>query len=74
MFKLEINIKNTENVGNPTQPQLNAIQEIVEALVTSGGLTGVRGGKTILHFDAEGVFQGIELDYWPWRKRKGVVK
>ena len=46
------------------------IGEIVSALVNSGGLTGVKGGKTIIHFDAEGTFQGIELDYWPYRRRK----
>ena len=45
-------------------------QEIFGALIRSGGLTGVKGGKTIIHFDAEGTFQGIELDYWPWRRRK----
>lgn len=48
-------------------------KEIFTALVMSGGLTGVKGGKTIIHFDADGVFQGIALDYWPWRKRKKSV-
>jgi hypothetical protein len=47
-------------------------QEIFVALIASGGLSGVKGGKTIIHFDAEGIFQGIELDYWPWRRRKKV--
>ena len=45
-------------------------RQIFNALITSGGLTGVKGGKTIIHFDAEGTFQGVELNYWPWRKRK----
>ena len=49
--------------------QLEKAREIFEALIKSGGLWGVRGGKTIIHFDAQGVFQGIELDYWPWRRR-----
>ncbi len=44
--------------------------EIFGALIKSGGLTGVKGGKTILHFDADGIFMGVELSYWPWRKRK----
>ena len=65
---MKIEIKNVENVGE--NPDLLKIQEIVGALITSGGLTGVKGGKTIIHFDAEGMFQGIELDYWPWRRRK----
>ena len=71
-MKIEINIKNTENLGEVTQDKINKIQEIFEALVTSGGLTGVKGGKTVLHFGAEGEFMGIELDYWPWRRRKEV--
>lgn len=70
MQKIEIFIRNSENVGTLSATELRKIQEIFEALVTSGGLTGVKGGKTLLHFDAEGVFQGVELDYWPWRRRK----
>ncbi len=69
-MKLELNIKNTENIGEVDRDKLNKIQEIVEALVVSGGLTGVKGGKTLIHFDGDGTFQGIELDYWPFRKRK----
>ena len=46
------------------------IQTIFKALIQSGGLTGVKGGKTILHFDAMGNFMGVELDYWPYRVRK----
>lgn len=44
--------------------------EIFNALIRSGGLSGVKNGRTILHFDYEGTFQGVELNYWPWRKRK----
>lgn len=72
-MKFEITIKNTENIGALDQRQIEKIQEIVNALVQSGGLTGVRGGKTIIHFDADANFQGIELDYWPWRKQKKSV-
>jgi hypothetical protein len=38
-------------------------------LVQSGGLSGVKGGKTIIHFDEQGVFRGVQLDYWPYRRR-----
>lgn len=55
-----------------TEEETNRYMEIFQALMKSGGLTGVRGGKTILHFDAEGVFQAVELDYYPWRKRKKI--
>lgn len=44
--------------------------EIFNALIRSGGLSGVKGGQTIIHFDAEGVFQGVQLSYWPYRRRK----
>lgn len=70
MTKLTLNITNTENVGNLSPEQVRNIEEIVTALIISGGLTGVKGGKTMIHFDATGTFMGIELDYWPWRRRK----
>lgn len=73
MQKIEIVIKNNDNVGILDVKDLARIQEIFEALVISGGLTGVKGGKTLIHFDGDGVFQGIELDYWPWRRRKSVI-
>lgn len=66
-MRLELSIRNTENVGTP---DLQRYTEIFEALITSGGLTGVKGGKTIIHFDAEGTFQGIQLDYMPWRRKR----
>lgn len=50
--------------------QIDKATEIFRALIKSGGLWGVKGGKTILHFDADGIFQGVELDYWPFRRRK----
>lgn len=70
MQKIEIIIRNSENVGTIDAEKLRRIQEIFEALITSGGLTGVKGGKTLIHFDAEGIFQGVELNYWPFRRRK----
>ena len=70
MQELTIKIRNNENVGTLNKEQLLKVEEILLALVTSGGLTGVKGGKTIIHFDAIGNFMGIELDYWPWRRRK----
>ena len=57
---------------NLDSTELEKMKEILYALVRSGGLWGVRGGKTILHFDQLGIFQGIELDYWPFRKRRNA--
>ena len=62
----EINI----HINDVDEEQIQKYYEIFLALIKSGGLSGVKNGKTILHFDAEGIFQGVELDYWPWRKRK----
>jgi hypothetical protein len=70
MQQITITIKNNENVGYLDQDQVSNIQEIVTALITSGGLTGVKGGKTIIHFDGEARFMGVQLDYWPFRRRK----
>ncbi len=63
-MKIEIEIKGY------TPEETDRFREIFHALITTGGLSGVKGGRTILHFDADGIFQGIELDYWPWRRRK----
>jgi hypothetical protein len=57
-------------IENHDERELASIKEIFSALVKSGGLTGVKGGTTILHFDAEGMFMGVQLSYWPWRRRK----
>ena len=69
MQKIEIEIKNTENIGDLNKDKLKKIQEIFTALIQTGGLTGVKGGQTIIHWDNEGNFMGIELAYWTWRKR-----
>ena len=50
--------------------KVEQVKQVFNALVSCGALTGVKGGKAIIHFDADGVFQGVELNYWPWRKRK----
>jgi len=68
-MKIELNIRNAENI-NFTPERLMVYQEVIEALVSSGGLDGVKGGQTIIHFDATGQFQGVQLSYWPYRRRK----
>ena len=69
-MKLELDIKNIENIGQLDIIQKQKITDIVEALITSGGLTGVKGGQTIIHFDDKGNFRGVQLSYWPFRKLK----
>lgn len=68
--EIKITIRNSENIGQIGPEQIAKLTEIFTALVSSGGLTGVKGGKTIIHFGGEGEFMGVELDYWPYRKRK----
>jgi len=69
-MKFEIEIRNTENISQITPDVMRKFEEIFSALITSGGLTGVRQGRTVLHFDADGNFQAVQLDYMPWRRRK----
>lgn len=64
------------NIANVEPGELLRYQEILLALIACGGLSGVKSGRTIIHFNAEGRFEGIELDYWPWKRRaepKNVV-
>ena len=68
-MKIELNINNIENLGEWNNEKKDKVEEIISALISSGGLTGVKGGKTILHFDGVGNFMSIELDYYPYRRR-----
>lgn len=63
-MKLELNIKQ-----QISKDEVDKLQEIVQAIVSAGGHGGVRGGKTILHFDGEGNLMACQLDYTPWRRR-----
>ena len=54
---------------NSSLEEKEKYEEILNALVSCGGLSGVKNGMTIIHFDGNGNFQGIQLSYWPWRKR-----
>lgn len=58
-------------VEGASQEQLLKYKEILTVLLQKGALDGVRNGQTILHFDAQGTFQGVELSYWPWKRRGG---
>lgn len=56
-------------VEGATQEEIKRYEEILGVLLKVGGLDGVKSGKTIINFDANGVFMGINLDYWPWKRR-----
>jgi len=68
-MKITLDIKNMQNCEF-TPERLKMYEEIITALVSSGGFDGVKGGQTILHFDANGIFMGVQLSYWPWKRRK----
>lgn len=57
-------------IEGASKEQMEKYTEIFTVLLAKGALDGVRGGKTILHFDGEGRFMGVQLDYMPWRRRK----
>lgn len=57
-------------VEGASEEEMIKYTEIFSALVQTGGLSGMKNGSTNIHFDAEGVFQGIRLDYWPFKRRK----
>lgn len=69
-MKITLDIHNTENIKNLTDYEIKSMERIVLALVTSGGLTGVKGGQTIIHFDPTGKFVGVQLSYWPFKLRE----
>ena len=66
-----MNIRLTVEGASPQE--LERYQEILIALIQSGGLTGVKGGQTIIHFDANAEFMGVQLSYWPFRRRKKSI-
>lgn len=58
------------NINDNLSPkEVYKVQRIFIALLKSGGLFGVKGGKTIIHFDDQARFRKIGLDYTPWVER-----
>lgn len=55
-----------------TPQQIEKYTEIFNDLLKTGALDGLKGGSANIHFDHNSMFQGIQLDYWPWRRRKKV--
>ena len=70
--EIKFQLTPSENTPPLTVENLAKFAVIFNALITSGGLSGIRGGKTIIHFDGYGEFVGVQLDYWPWRKRQST--
>ena len=72
-MQITLNVPDTEATRSITNDDRVKIQEIVSALIRTGSLIGVRSGFTGIHFDHEGNFTRIQLDYQPFVKRKNSV-
>lgn len=57
-------------VAGATAEQIEKYKQIFSVLIEKGALDGVKGGQAIIHFDAETNFMGVQLSYWPWKKKK----
>ena len=62
--RIELNIER-----ELTAAEIQKYQEIFITLISSGAVN-LKNGKAMLHFDADGTFQGVQLDYWAFRRRK----
>lgn len=71
MNKIIIHLQTQEAYN---EEEISKLHEIFNALVETGGLLGMKNGSTNIHFDDKGVFQGINLNYWPWKRRKKFDK
>lgn len=71
-MKIEISIDIEQQKGETPgelERRSEKYDEIFRALISCGALDGVKGGSAELHFDQQAVFQGVQLHYFPWRKR-----
>ena len=58
----------TTTVEVDTVYQADEIAKIFKLLIEKGALQGVRGGKTLIHFDKNAKFQAISFDYVVWKE------
>ena len=65
-MKIEINIPDRDDSHS------QKYQEIIVSLIGSGALD-LHNGKAVLHF-AQGVFQGVQLDYWAVKRNRDGEK
>lgn len=56
-------------IENISKEETLRYQEILGALISSGAL-GLKNGKATLHFDQDGTFQGVQLDYWAFKRKR----
>lgn len=54
---------------NVSKEETLKYQEILTVLISSGALS-LKNGSASLHFDSEGTFQGVELNYWAFKRKR----
>ena len=54
---------------NVSKEETLKYEEILTVLISSGALA-LKNGSATLHFDSDGIFQGVQLDYWAFKRRK----
>lgn len=57
------------NIPDKSEEYANKYQEIIVALISSGAFD-LRNGKAVLHFDNDSTFQGVQLDYWAFKRKR----
>jgi hypothetical protein len=60
-------------IDGATEQQMVNYHRIIYALLKVGGLDGVKRGRTVIHFNTEGKFSGIQLDYMPWTEKENLT-
>jgi hypothetical protein len=48
--------------------RITKYEKIFRILIEKGALDGVKGGSSNIHFDGDGLFQGVQLNYWPYKE------
>lgn len=56
-------------IDNISREETLKYQEILAVLISSGALS-LKRGKAILHFSDDGIFQGVELDFWSFKRKE----
>lgn len=65
-----MNLKIEElNIMNASAEEFDKIHEIFQTLLDTGGLLGMKNGSTNIHFDSDGKFQAVKMEYFPWKRR-----
>lgn len=57
-------------VEGASEEQIEKYAEIFNVLLMKGALDGMRNGGATIHFGPQCEFVGVEMKYWPWRKRE----